>query len=91
MLLVAVLLGVGLVVSAEDLPETPYDESETLPFECAPMSAFVRMPLSSSLTVMSCASVSEVVVASSKAAPGNDLPPSDAVASLTILDHVFRC
>jgi hypothetical protein len=38
-LVLFVLLGFGvsLIVPAEDVPETPYDESETLPFEGTPL------------------------------------------------------
>jgi len=36
--------GVYLVVPAEDVPETPYDESETVPYESAPLFLIV-MPL----------------------------------------------
>jgi hypothetical protein len=35
-LLVASSFGVGLVLPSKDVPETPYDESEVLPFESAP-------------------------------------------------------
>ena len=36
-LLLLVGLGVSLAVSVEDVPETPYDESETLPYESTPV------------------------------------------------------
>ena len=32
-LLIAVVLGLSVAVSAEDVPETAYDESESLPYE----------------------------------------------------------
>src|SRR5215467_14420410 len=37
LLLAALVLGVSIVVPAEDMLETAYDESESLPFESAPM------------------------------------------------------
>lgn len=40
-LLVALFFGVYINVPANDLPETPYDESEVLPFESTPQFAFV--------------------------------------------------
>ena len=36
-LLLLLVLGVSLSVPAEDVPETPYDESETLPSEGTPL------------------------------------------------------
>jgi hypothetical protein len=35
-LLLLLVFGVSLAVTAEDVPETPYDESETLPYESTP-------------------------------------------------------
>jgi hypothetical protein len=36
-LLVAFLFGLSFAVPAEDVPDTPYDESEVLPYESAPL------------------------------------------------------
>lgn len=36
-LLVALVLGIFFVLPQEDLPETAYDESESLPYEGAPL------------------------------------------------------
>lgn len=36
-LLLIVTLGLSLAIQAEDIPETPYDESEALPYEGTPL------------------------------------------------------
>lgn len=83
-LLVVVVFGVSLAFPAEDLPETPYDESETLPFESTPV---YQAPLSGAIRQASAASI----VSGTRAVPGGEIRSPDRVASLTILDHVFRC
>ena len=40
-LLVLLVFGVSLAVPAEDVPETPYDESEALPYEGTPLFSIV--------------------------------------------------
>ena len=40
-LLVALFFGVYFTVPADDVPETPYDESEVSPFESTPLFAIV--------------------------------------------------
>jgi len=35
-LFLVLIFGLSFTVPAEDIPETPYDESETLPFESTP-------------------------------------------------------
>lgn len=42
-------LGVSLTVPAEDVPETGYDESEALPYECTPLFSSV-VPLAATRT-----------------------------------------
>jgi hypothetical protein len=36
-LLAALVVGLSLAIPPEDLPETPYDESEELPYDCTPL------------------------------------------------------
>jgi len=91
-LAVALVFGLSFALPAEDIPETPYDESETLPYECTPVFAFAAVLRSPSPAVMSHAFVSTTfVVPTSRAVPGREVLSSDAVTSLTILDHAFRC
>jgi len=35
------VFGIAFAIPAEDSPETPYDESEALPYDCAPQIATV--------------------------------------------------
>jgi hypothetical protein len=37
-------LGLGLGLAAKDIPETPYDESEALPYEAIPMFSIASSP-----------------------------------------------
>jgi hypothetical protein len=39
---IALAFGIFLALPTEDLPETPYDESEALPYECAPLCSTVE-------------------------------------------------
>ena len=46
LLILVVLVGFGVsqAVPAEDLPETAYDESEALPYECTPLVSTTILP-----------------------------------------------
>lgn len=44
-------LGLSLSVPAEDIPETPYDESEALPYEAIPMFSIASQPASARTTL----------------------------------------
>ena len=46
-LLAAFAIGLSLALPAEDVPETPYDESESMPYESTP--SFSIMPQESAL------------------------------------------
>jgi len=90
-LLVAVVFGLSLVFPVPDLPETCYDESETLP--CEYTHAFSLTPnFSPSANVTGQASLPE-----NPSAP--DFPPlsagsafsTDTDHSLTVLNCAFRC
>ena len=50
-LLTALALSFSFVVPAEDIPETPYDESESLPYESTPSSSIVLQQSACSLQV----------------------------------------
>jgi hypothetical protein len=93
-LLVAVVFGVTPLFPAEDLPETPYDESEPLPYE--------GTPLLSGDIVQEPAPVPHVVpIVPSDLFPApkhasswagcRDLAAHHRPNSLIILDHTLRC
>jgi len=55
-LFLLLVLGVSLVVPVEDVPETPYDESETLPYEGTPQSSIVVPESLAMAALLTCAS-----------------------------------
>lgn len=93
-LLVALVLSVSFAVPAEDAPETPYDESESLPYEMSP-------PLSGDLVQETAATLQVVPIVPSslfstpKHALGlagyKGLAAHHILDSLIILDHSLRC
>ena len=94
-LVLCILLGFGvvLVVPAEDTAETVYDESEALPYECAPMlsvAAAVAEPPSvrPRASRFERGSVRPTVAQQVNQGRGGAYPICD---SLTILDHTLRC
>ena len=84
-LLVAVVFGASLVLPAEDLAGTSYDESETLAFECTPV---FQVPVSG---VVPPSALASIVPGARTEIPGARVCCSDSLPSLTILDCVFRC
>jgi len=87
--------GVFLAVPAEDVPETPYDESEALPYEGTPVFSIVApqalgwiakaesncgSPLRFNSSTRRCELRRE-----------NNARSHRVPVSLTILDHAFRC
>ena len=87
-------LSVSFAVSAEDLPETSYDESESLPYEMTP-------PLSGDLaqesapTLHVATTVPSSLFSTPKHASGRagyrGLAAHHIPDSLIILDHSLRC
>lgn len=94
-LLAAMVFGGSFVLLPEDLPETPYDESETLPYDDTPVLSSVLLDLAKSNEFMASMNTSlgldleaihgRIRVECGKAA----VDPN--VDSLTILDHCLRC
>jgi len=92
-LLLLLMFGVCLVVSAEDVPETPYDESEALPYESTPLFSVAVLQASGRITKaeLNCAFR---FVSSTKRCKRRceGSPQSRCVSdSVIVLDHAFRC
>jgi len=93
-LLVTFTLGLSFAVPAEDLPETPYDESESLPYEMTPS-------LSGGLVEESAPTLQIVSIGPTDllSTPGHalsqasrkDLAPYQIADSLILIHHSFRC
>jgi hypothetical protein len=93
-LLATFALSVSFAVSAEDLPETAYDESESLPYE-------MTLPLSGDLVQESAPTLQVVLIAPSSLfstprqalvrAGCRELAAHPISDSLIILDHTLRC
>ena len=90
-LLAALVLGLSMALPQQDLPETAYDESESLPYEGTPL-----------FTVSLPDCLSQPIDQSRSCAPrrtavrlqGTNLRAKDRFAlasSRTILDHSLRC
>lgn len=94
-IIVALLLGIALAVPLEDSPQTPYDESEAIPYECTPNlstivagqyeSASKRLPFSQP------ASVLKPPLGFARQAVWAKFTSSLIPVPLHILDHVLRC
>lgn len=87
--------GVSLAVPAEDVPETPYDESETLPFEGAPLFSIV-VPQASAQRAkgeLSCSFLLRLNALTKwhQRRRENKADSHCVPNSLTILNHSFRC
>ena len=93
-LLVALVFGLSLAIPAEDDPETPFDESESLPYEMTPPLSFHRVqesaPTFQVVPIAQSDSFSVPRQALVRAGCGELAahPISDA---LIILDHTLRC
>jgi len=88
------VFGVSLAVPAEDLPETAYDESETLPYEGTPQFLIVAPQASArmakaELSFGFLASLGRLNKRSCQAENTTGLLV--ASDSLTIRNHSFRC
>jgi hypothetical protein len=93
-LFVLLAFGASLAVPAEDVPETAYDESESLPYEMTP-------PLSGDLAQESAPTFQVVPIAPSDLfstprqalvrAGCRELAAHPISDSLIILDHTLRC
>lgn len=69
--LMMLALGLGPGLAAEDIPETPYDETEALPYESIPLFSIVLSPLSARSTQAPLSSVHLGLVATSPFIPAH--------------------
>lgn len=88
-------LGVSLVVPAEDVPETPYDESETLPYEGAAL-FLIAVPQASDRIAKAETSCRSQLRFNSltkhcRRRRENNARSHRVPVSLTILNHSLRC
>jgi hypothetical protein len=89
------MFGVCLAVPAEDVPETPYGESEALPYESTPLFS-IAMPQASARIAKAEFSRDSQLCFNSSAKRGMHRREKNALPgcfppSLTILNHSFRC
>ena len=94
-LLVALVVGFTLAVPAEDVPETAYDECDSLPYESTPVfSVAIPDPFAEEPAVRPPVSLPRLGSLRRLGAQrfdhgtGSPVPIS---GSLTVLDHSFRC
>ena len=94
-LLLLLMLGVCLVVPAENVPETPYDESEALPYESTPVWSVVAPQASGRIAQgeLSCNYPFRFNSSgkSCYSSCGSSLQSRCVPASVIVLDHAFRC
>ena len=93
-LFVASVLGLSLMVPAEDVPETAYDESEALLYESTPSFSFAgAMPIGEEATLRWHAfRPGRAAFAQSTHGSARKSGSSPRLSRLlTILDHSFRC
>jgi hypothetical protein len=94
-LLLLLVFGVSLAVPAEDVPETPYDESETLPYEGTPLFSIV-VPQASDRMARAKTSCRPQLRFNSltkrcRRRPENNARSHRVPVSPTILNHSLRC
>jgi hypothetical protein len=94
-LLLLLVFGVSGVVPAEDVPETPYDESEALPYAATPLFS-IALPQPSGRIAkaeLKCASPFRFKpLAKYRACSRENYAESYCVpVSLTIINHSLRC
>jgi len=90
---VAFVLGLSLLVPAEDVAETAYDESEAMPYEITPNLSLAVLRGPEVPALCRCASRpsrSGLVRSTLRSAHKKD-SSARIFHSLTILDHSFRC
>ena len=89
-LLVAVAIGLSLALPTEDVPETPYDESESMPYESTP--SFSIMPQESALSPKLNSPSQLHCEAKRKMLAGQPEHESHPTCNSVItLDQTFRC
>jgi hypothetical protein len=93
-LLATFALNVSFAIPAEDVPETAYDESESLPYEMAPLFSADLVQESSPILQFVPTGLGELVSAPRHAlglAEWRELAAHHISGSLIILDHTLRC
>jgi len=97
-LVLFVLLGFGvsLAIPAEDVPETPYDESETVAFEGTPLFSIAVPKASARITTAAASIGGSLLGATSSTKRGQRRRENNAWSrcttnSLTTLNHSLRC
>ena len=94
-LLLLLSLGVSLAVPAVDVPETAYDESAALPYECTPLFSIVAQQASDRTTKAELRSGPPFCFKSStkrdKRCCNDRTRPNGVPVSLTILNRSLRC
>lgn len=93
-LLITVGLFVCFAVPTEDLPETPYDESESLPYEVTPLSPIVEPREAVRIHVKACPDAADTIwdFKSDNSQAGHaNTPVHRAEVSPVIQSHAFRC
>jgi len=94
-LFLVLVFGLSFTVPAEDIPETPYDESETLPCESTPVFSRVvqdsAQALHSVLTLAFPLHFNPTARRNEIFAEQSAWAPHPTCDSVTILDHTLRC
>jgi len=88
------VLGLSFAVPAEDIPETAYDESETLPYESAPLFSLVQESVRAPESVLTRAfplAFRPTARGDKTLAEQSGRKPHAIRVSVTILNHSFRC
>ncbi len=93
--LVLLVFGASLVVPAEDVPETAYDESEALPYEGTPLFSILLSPLAAPTTQAALSSLHHKLGASRLFTPAQvrdtDVHRSADARSLSALLCILLC
>ena len=94
-LFLALIFGLSFTIPAEDIPETPYDESETLPYESIPVFANVVQEsaqiLRAVLTLAFPLHFNPTASGDESLAKQWARAPHPICGSVTIRDHSLRC
>jgi hypothetical protein len=94
-LLAAFALSLSFAVPANDVPESPYDESEALPYEAAPLFSIMLQEsaraLQSVLTLALPIHFDPTARRNETLAEQLARTPHPICGSVTILDHSLRC
>jgi len=92
-LLLLLMFGVCLVVPAEDVPETPYDESEALPYESTPVFSVAVLQASGRITKVELSCAFRFVSSTKRCKRRCEGSPQSRFVfdPVIVLDHAFRC